>query len=369
MEISSHGQQGFHGEPWSLVANDLMKQNILIAAYQKPLTAVEISRAMGIPTAYIENAIKDLTSSELMKQVNNKYFTDFMITKPEQLLKGLDVEIELVGAHYAEILNFINNYLNALQKSFFLRFTETHKKKLEYYFILHLLSSAIFTATKRIIPSKEEYPQRPDGGRWIAIGTQYPQNFDFKNYRFGKYCYGGERRSYDENYLGTKSIDLHIYDSQPDLNKYEHGPIEMHDDILVKLLYIISRGIPFEDTGFETMFLNNIPHLTECGILGINNKKPFVDLPILTPNEYSLLDKTRIEYMYKMANMLEPWLREIFPLLRVDIPKHLIGRVAEFRQYSCYAIPMAFIKKAVEQKDFEIQKATPPMVFVIDDQN
>ena len=28
-----------------------------------------------------------------------------------------------------------------------------------------------------------------------------------------------------------------------------------------------------------------------------------------------------------------------------------------------------YIKKAVEQKDFEIQKATPPMVFVIDDQN
>ena len=77
----------------------------------------------------------------------------------------------------------------------------------------------------------------------------------------------------------------------------------------------------------------------------------------------------RIEYMHKMANMLDPWLREVFPLLRINIPKHLVGRVAEFRQYSCYAIPMAFIKKAVEQKDFEIQKATPPMVFVLDDQN
>lgn len=369
LEISCHGRQGFHDEPWSLVANDMMKQNILIAAYQKPLTAVEISRAMGIPTAYIENAIEDLTSSELMKQVNNKYFTDFMIAKPEQLLKGLDAEIALVEAHYAEILNFINNYLKTLQSSFFLRFTETQKRKLEYYFILHLLSSALYTATQRIVPSKEEYPQRPDGGRWIAMGTQYPQNFDFRNYRFGKYCYGGERRSYDDNYLGAKSIHLHIYDSQPDLNKYQHGPIEMHDDVLVRLLYIISRGIPFEYAGFEPMYLEDIPHLAECGVLGINNGKPFVDLPILAPDEYSLLDKTRIEYMQKMANMLEPWLREAFPLLRIDIPKHLVGRVAEFRQYSCYATPMAFIKKAIELKDFEIQKATPPMVFVIDDQN
>ena len=369
LEISCHGRQGFHDEPWSLVANDMMKQNILIAAYQKPLTTVEISRSMGIPTAYIENAIKDLTSSELMKQVNNKYFTDFMITKPEQLLKGLDVEIALVEKHYTEIQELINDYLNALQKPFFTQLSETQKRKLEYYFILHLFSSALYTATQRIVPSKEEYPQRPDGGRWIAMGTQYPHDFDFRNYRFGKYCYGGERRSYDENYLGAKSIHLHLYDSQPDLNKYQRGPIEMHDDVLVRLLYIISRGIPFEHAGFETMFLEDIPHLAECGVLGINNGKPFVDLPVLTPDEYSLLDKMRIEYMHKMANMLDPWLREVFPLLRINIPKHLVGRVAEFRRYPCYAIPMAFIKKAVEQKDFEIQKATPPMVFVIDDQN
>ena len=162
---------------------------------------------------------------------------------------------------------------------------------------------------------------------------------------------------------------MRIYDSQPDLNKYEHGPVEMHDDILVRLLYIILRGIPFEYTGFETMFLEDIPHLTECSILGINNGKPFVDLPILTPDEYTSLDKIRIEYMHKMANLLEPWLRDVFPLLRIDIPKHLVGRVAEFRQYSCYAIPMAFIKKAITLGDFDDKDATPPMVFVVDDEN
>ena len=56
LEVSCNGFQGFHDEPWSLVANDLMKQNILIIAYQQPLTMVEIARALGIPTAYVENA-------------------------------------------------------------------------------------------------------------------------------------------------------------------------------------------------------------------------------------------------------------------------------------------------------------------------
>lgn len=367
LEISCHGEPGFRNEPWSLVANDLMKQNILIVAYQKPLTSVEISRALGIPTAYIESAIRDLTSSELMKQVNDRYFTDFIIMKPEQLLKGLDAEIALVETHYGEIRKFIRDYIEALQSPFFSRFTETERRKLEYYFILHLFSTALYTAGQRIVPSKEEYPQRPDGGRWLAMGTQYPQDFDFENYRFGKYCYGGERRAYDENYLGAKSIHLRLYDTQPDLNKYEHGPVEMQDGILVKLLYIISREIPFEVSGFETMFLEDIPHLTECGILGSENGKVYVKLPVLTPEEYGLLDKIRMEYMHRMADMLEPWLQEIFPLLRIDVPKHLAGRIAESRQYSCYAIPMAFVKKAAAEKDFDIQKAAPPMVLVVED--
>ncbi|MDD4475225.1 MAG: RNA polymerase sigma factor [Eubacteriales bacterium] len=370
LEISCHGRQGFREEPWSLVADDMMKQNILIVAYEKTLTSVEIAKALGIPTAYIERAVDDLVKSELMVRVGNKVFTDFMITKPEQLLKGLDAEIELTQKHYTEILNCVNSFLHELLVSEFLsELTESKRKKLKYYFLLHLFSSAIYTATQRIIPSKEEYPQRPDGGRWIAMGSQYPQNFDFENYRFRKYCYGGERRSYDENYLGASAIDLHIYDTQPDLNLYEHGPIEIHDDNLVKLLYILSRDIPFENSGFNLIFCEDIPHLTKCGILVIKDGKPFVNLPMLTPKEYNILDKIRIKHMYLMVDLFEPWLREIFPQLKIDIPKHLVGRVAEFRQYSCYAIPMAFMKKATESGDFDTNNATPPMVFVVDDQN
>lgn len=201
------------------------------------------------------------------------------------------------------------------------------------------------------------------------FGSQYPQNFDFDSYRFGKYCYGGERRAYDENYLGANSIDLRIYDTQPNLNRYEHAPVEMHDGVLVKLLYIISRGIPFENAGFDTIYLDDIPHLCKCGILGNRDGKPFVNLPMMTPDEYSMLDKIRIEHMYLMADLLEPCIRDIFPQLKIDIPKHLAGHIAEFRQYSCYAIPMAFMKMAIEAGDFDANDATPPMVFIADDQN
>lgn len=370
LDVSCHGCQGFHDEPWSLVANDMMKQNILIAAYEKPITVVEISKALGIPTAYVETAVKDLLKSELMAKAGNKVFTDFMITTPEQLLRGLDVEIDLVERNYHVLLKFINEYFDELGALPLVNsLSECKQKKLKYYFVLHLFSHAIYVATQRIVPSKEEYPVRPDGGRWIAVGSRYPEDFDFNNYRFGKYCYGGERGTYWERFLNSKSIDLKVYDTQPDLNLYQHGPIEINDDNLAKLLYIISREIPFDNTGFNLMFCEDIPHLIKCGVLGEDNGKLFVNLPMLTPNEYKLLDEIRSKYMMRLADILEPLLREVFPKLKINIPKHLEGRVAEFRQYSCYAIPMAFIKRTITLGDFDDKDATPPMVFVVDDEN
>ena len=315
LEVSCNGFQGFHDEPWSLVANDLMKQNILIIAYQQPLTMVEIARALGIPTAYVENAVYDLTKAELMKQVGNKYFTDFMICRPEERLKGLDVQISLVDAHYIEMRDNLKKYIEDLRVMHLPALSEKQRRKLEYYFILHLFSSAIYTVTQRIIPSKEEFPQRPDGGRWIAVGSQYPRDFDFENYRFGKYCYGGFRGACWENFLGSKSIDLKVYDTQPDLNKYNHAPIEISDDNLAKLLYIISSEIPFESTGFDPLYLHDIPHLIECGILESKKGKPTVVIPILTPEEYNGLDVVRKRYITQMADLMEPWIREIYPKL------------------------------------------------------
>ncbi len=370
LDVSCHGCQGFRDEPWSLVANDMMKQNILIAAYEKPITVVEISKALGIPTAYVETAVNDLLKSELMAKTGNKVFTDFMLTTPEQLLRGLDVEIDWVERNYDVILKFINKYLDELGDLPLVNsLTECKQKKLKYYFVLHLFSHAIYVATQRIVPSKEEYPVRPDGGRWIAVGSRYPEDFDFSTYRFRKYCYGGERGTYGERFLNSKSIDLKVYDTQPDLNLYQHGPIEINDDNLAKLLYIISRGIPFDNTGFNLMFCEDIPHLIKCGVLGENNGKVFVNLPMLTPNEYKLLDEIRLKYMKRLSNVFEPLLREVFPKLKIAIPEHLEGRVAEFRQYSCYAIPMAFIKRAITLGDFDDKDATPPMVFVVDDEN
>ena len=368
LEITCNGCTGLNNEPFSLTEGDMLKQNILIAAYEKPITCVEIALALGIPTAYIENAVNDLIKSELMQRKGDKVFTDFMIATPEQILKSLDVQIEFSKKNYNTIWSLVREFIEEINVSTKdLNLRESEQRKLEYFFVLHLFSNGIYQAVQRIVPSKEEYPLRPDGGKWIAFGNRYPLDFDFENYRFAKYCYGGERRSYEENFFSSKSVDLHIYDAQPDLNKYQHGDTLLSDEMFMKMLYVIYKGIPFNYTGLDPIYLERIPHLAEGGILRMENGIPQLDIPVISKQKYDELDKLRINKIYEFADMFEPLLREIMPEMKINIPKHLEGRVAEFRKYSCYAFPVAVIKEAMEKGDFYTENCTPPMVMVIEE--
>ncbi|MCD8119638.1 MAG: sigma-70 family RNA polymerase sigma factor [Lachnospiraceae bacterium] len=370
LEITCNGRPGLKDEPFSLVSDDLMKQNILIVAYEKPLTAVEIAKALGIPAAYIESALKKLVSSELMRTIGNRYATDFRIRTPEALERCLDVQIALTEEIYPDLLPLIHEYLESIRSLAFVgELSDGKRKKLEYYFILHLFSETLYRVGKRIFPADEVFPQRPDGGSWIAFGNRYPADFDFADARFARYSWAGERRIRWENIYNARRLELHIYDTQPELNSYSNGPVPMDDGELAKLLYLTQNGISAQTTGFNVLLLENIPHLIECGVLSGDEKHPDVALPIMRSEEYALLEQIRIKYTHKMADLFEPHLREYLPKLKLEIPKHLEGRVAEFRKYIWDSIPMVFMKKAVEEKDFDTENATPPMVFVVDERD
>ena len=72
--------------------------------------------------------------------------------------------------------------------------------------------------------------------------------------------------------------------------------------------------------------------------------------------------------MIKIADLIEKPLRNIFPKLKLDIPSHLEGRIAEFRKYVFNAFPMAIIKRALKEENFLIDtsKKSIPMILVVD---
>ncbi len=61
--IGCTGESGLNDEPFSLVGHDKIKMNLLILAYEKPITIPQLARAIGIPTAYVEPIVEDFIKS------------------------------------------------------------------------------------------------------------------------------------------------------------------------------------------------------------------------------------------------------------------------------------------------------------------
>ena len=368
LDVSCHGTPGLHDEPWSLVSDDLIRQNVLISAYDAPATPVEIARHMGVPTAYIEAAVAALVKGGLMRALpGGKVATDFLITTPAQQEQGVELQLRLVQQHYEAIMGPVRTMAGAVCASAcYPRLKPSEQRMLREYFALHLLSTAIYTAAQRIVPAEEVFPDRPNGGRWIASGCRVPQDFDWNGSPFRRYTYGGERYARWAPYMDAASVTLLVYDVQPDLNRYQHGPIDMDDAALCRLLYILHSGLTLPDTGVDPALMQNIPHLTDCGVLRANGSMPECAVPVLTRTEHAALDAVRVEQQRILADALEPLLRGIFPLLRVPLPAHLTGRVAEFRRYGCYAVPMALREECIRRGEWTDSRPAPAMVLIVE---
>ena len=80
LKICNSGSCGANMEPMNLVDNDVLGQNLLIAAYEKPLSVVELARAIGVAAAYVEPVVEKLVREQLMKKTGDgRVYTDFII--------------------------------------------------------------------------------------------------------------------------------------------------------------------------------------------------------------------------------------------------------------------------------------------------
>lgn len=333
LHISHSGSPSLKGEPCSLAENDLMAQNLLWLAYEKPLTAEELSRAIGIPSAYVEPVLEKLTCGELMKQTGNRYYTDFIIYTPKDQERYLPAQKQFVREHFHLLWNAIGKGLEKIRESgFYEAFCPDQRNSLEMYFAFHCLDYGIYMAFSEIFQARQDFPDRPNGGKWIAFGYVQPENADSAAHReLLAYSYSGERKELFENYMGAKRIALHVYgadgfpsasyDRSPDYTFF--APHESVDAAFLRLLYLIHEGIRPDEAGFNTEILRAVPWLVKCKVLRLEDGKPAVNIPVLDGAQARGLWAVCAEAKSAMAQDLKKPLSEFYRDKKQPIPAHL----------------------------------------------
>ncbi len=168
LSLGIWGNTGFSNEPFTLVRSKLEK-NLLILAYEKPIPIKDLADAMGMPCAYIEEAIDKLVAGELMGRTSGGlvYTRCFMQTYRDSF--GDVAAQERLSAEKAKlVMDVVWKHAELLfEAPCTIAMSDKQKATLLLHIIHDVLSNLI---TRDVMVREGEPPERPNGGRWLATG-------------------------------------------------------------------------------------------------------------------------------------------------------------------------------------------------------
>ena len=172
--LGIRGNTGYMGEPFCLLSSKI-EQNLLILAYEKPLPVKELADAMGMPCAYIEEAVDKLVSGELMGRTSGGLvYTRCFMQRYRDSFGDVAAQERLAADKAPAVADVLRQHAAPLfEVPCVAAMTDKQKATL----LLHILNDALSHIVVRDILALDiSMPERPNGGRWLAIGSVLEPN-------------------------------------------------------------------------------------------------------------------------------------------------------------------------------------------------
>lgn len=365
LHVSNSGQPGMNGQPGSLAEGDLIAQNLLFLAYEKPVTETELAGAIGIPMAYVEPIIEKLTGGGLMRRTGSRLYTDFMICTDEDRERYIPAQKEFVERHFQEIWEPYEIFRGRLRETALYRnMDQGRRNALEWFCFFHIFDYGQYQAFSDAFRAGQIFPDRPDGGKWIAFGHVLAGDSHASGGNKSgsasctardmpeqeKYNYGGQNTLWLEDYLGSRSIRMSLYYPQGfSVKRFDCPENGISEENLLKLLYIIESGKEIRESGFDGRCLASIPWLAQCGILRYEGNRPALNIPAFSGAGMDTLEDLLKDAQNSLAKALAYPLKDFLKGKKKRIPEHLKSVPLQKQyMYGQHAMLMITLRRAIQ---------------------
>lgn len=153
-----------------------IQQNILILAYEKPVTVTEISEGLGISAAYVEPIVEELISYDFMSRSRDKVYTTFIIFSEEEKNTAYDHEKAVAEKYAKRMWIELEKYLEQIRKSeCYRRMSRRQQASLIQFAAVFIIHEATRQVKEKIIPKADVMSAKHNSG-WTgcAYGFRKP---------------------------------------------------------------------------------------------------------------------------------------------------------------------------------------------------
>jgi len=200
-------------------------------------------------------------------------------------------------------------------------------------------------------------PDRPNGGKWIAFGTIYPENYRIPKEKQGKeeYMMSGRRSATVDSYLGSQNLKLYNFETTLDPtgwrkhSGYGFNDFQEVENNMLKFFYLLKKKINPEDVDLDARMIKSIPLLEERGFITTQSGSPELLIPVLSHEEEKRFFKICRKAEKAFGENIRPYLAKWCETHKKEIPPHLTSVPDQKRTMPYEPSTMMFVYEAINQ--------------------
>ncbi len=365
LSLAIWGSHGLSSEPFSLIRTEI-EQNILILAYDSPVSIRGLSDTTGIPAAFIEPLVERLVQGELMgKTAGGLVYTRCFLVNYEDSFGDIPAQEALAQKHAKAVWDIsAKQFAPIFEHSEFQSMSEKQRATLCLFGIDMALSQLVSEC--RVNKSAPVFPpERPNGGRWFAYGTVF-ENGAKRNI---KYESSGPV-TINVSYEADKSFCCRLQDKQSFFGS-AHWAYQTfkYNCTLHTIARFYASLIPDCDIKpDDERIYELVPDFERLNIVKRDSDGGLLlDIPYLTEKTTQDLFYPAITRIQKaVAEVAKEDLENIGKTKKHRVPKHVDGHEHCADQWLLRAYPLAVLKAIAEANlmPYRAEIGKTPIIFL-----
>lgn len=305
--------------------------NIVLAAYEKPISIEDLSIELGVSAAYLEDELDILLENEIIRKANGKYQTDIIILTDEYEKEVKEAVRPIYKREAEKVINKAEKLFPAF-KAFDFKGNDYGDNRLKWTLINIAMYYGLIIADEAMTNRFGSYPKLSNGSR----GFVYGYDNDYTNHHFNG-IYGDCSNKAETAHFSVENYRI--------IEKCQLWKPHIWNDAMEAMGDAILEESPNEDNKILIEFIKE-------GVISCDNNRLSAEFPVFTEKAFEEVKKLLQPISESVAECMKQICETAAEILRKQTPKSLREKCEKLAFIHYQMKVMAFIVEELVAENY-----------------